>query len=142
MTLRKIRILWLRRSLKKSKCRKKMPTESKSAYLFISKTKENNFRDSQRKYRNQMTSCKRKINLRKKMLIIILIQLQILYLIRMSLKMKILMNFSYFLFTLGYFPKPMEKKIAKNKMNFSFSCKSSIKLRIVKLSKRCWQTFN
>ena len=35
---------------------------------------------------------------------------EILSLIRMSLKMKILMNFSYFLFTFGYFPKPMEKE--------------------------------
>ena len=33
----------------------------------------------------------------------------ILSLIRMNLKMKILINFSYF-FTLDYFPKPMEKE--------------------------------
>ena len=36
-------------------------TESKLAYLSISKAKANNFRDRQIKYRNQMKSCKRKI---------------------------------------------------------------------------------
>ena len=46
---------------KKTKPSKKMPTESKSSYLSISKVKANQFQKQKRKYKNHMKSCKRKI---------------------------------------------------------------------------------